>query len=370
MDDKTTALLDKTEKILKANQYSGIEWPWGKYGMISPGKGIFKGIWNWDSAFHAIGMLSIDPVMAEEQIEGFLQFQMDDGMLPDVILEDGEIENHYTKPPVMAWAAVEVYKQTRNIEFLRRVYPCMVRNEEFWVEKRSLDGLLHYDADRSDNCDEEKYLTRVRYESGWDDSPRWDGMPQNYWAVDLNCFMVMHYRALAFMAEELEKASDIWKQKETALTSLIEKRLWNEQLKAYTDYNFVEKKYTDALTPASFMPLYIGIAGREQAIAMSDIAEKHFFPGMPTIAYDNKAYSTTYWRGPCWLNVAYFAVKGLKNYGFDKLANGIRDTILNWVYEDGEHVHENYDAKTGEGLCCDHFSWSCVFVRELLLNWQ
>ena len=50
---------------------------------------------------------------------------------------------------------------------------------------------------------------------------------------------------------------------------------------------------------------------------------------MPTVSYDNPNYSTNYWRGPTWLNVAYFAAKGLKNYHFDDTADKIRIPFLN-----------------------------------------
>ena len=193
------------------------------------------GVWNWDSAFHAIGMIDIDIEIAKEQILGFLQFQKEDGLLPDVIWENGEIVDTFSKPPVMAYAALKVYESCNDIEFLKEVYPKLVLNERFWTEKRLHKGLFHYDADRSDGCDDKEYDLRVRYESGWDNSPRWDGVPQDLWPIDLNCFMVMTYRSLAVMAEELGFDTKEWKEKEKNLTKNIESCLWNEQLKAYTD---------------------------------------------------------------------------------------------------------------------------------------
>lgn len=365
MTERNTILLDKAEKILMGNVYEYDKFPWGEFRMISPGMGNYPGIWNWDSAFHAIGMRYIDGKLAEEQILGFLQFQQSNGILPDVIYEDGRIISTFSKPPVMAWAAAEVYKKTGNKKFLDRVFPYIEKNENFWTTQRMIEGMFHYDADK--NCNNDEYLTRVKYETGWDNSPRWDGFPQNYWPIDLNCFMIMTYDAMIFMSNELGDKTNI-REKKDNLAKLINKRLWNPEIGAYTDFNFVENKHSDVLTPSSFMPLFAGIADVEKANAMNEIAKKHFLPGMPTVAYDHPAYSTDYWRGPCWLNVAYFAAKGLKNYGFTDTAEEIKETILNWVYNDGEFVHENYNAKTGEGLSCDHFSWSSVFLREFILN--
>lgn len=68
------------------------------------------------------------------------------------------------------------------------------------------------------------------------------------------------------------------------------------------------------------------------------------------------------------MNVAYFAAKGLKDYNFDNTADKIRDTILEWVEKARDKIHENYNSKTGEGLCAEYFSWSAVFVIEFILN--
>lgn len=368
MTEKEDIILKKAERILRANCYPPNRYKWGKYRMISPSKGYFLGIWNWDSAFHAIGMIDFDIEIAKEQIEGFLQFQKADGLLPDVIWEDGRIVDAYSKPPVMAYAAFKVYEACGDTEFLKKVYPKLVLNEKFWSEKRFHNGMFHYDADRSDGCDDKQYNLRVGYETGWDNSPRWDGGPQNLWPVDLNCFMVMTYRSLSEMAKVLNLGFEEWLNKEKRLTANIEKYLWNERLNAYTDYDFVKNTSSDVLSPASFMPLFIEISSKERARDMDIIARKHFLPGMPTVAYDNPEYSTHYWRGPCWINTAYFAAKGLKNYGFNETAETVKNTVLEWLYKDGDTFHENYNSKTGEGQNNPDFSWSCVFAREFIKN--
>lgn len=371
MNNKEQFLLDKAERILKSNIYIGNEYPWGKYRLISPGKGIFNGVWNWDSAFHAIGMLDFDKEIAKEQISGFFEYQTANGMLPDVIWESGKIEDRFTKPPVMAWATAEVYRATKDIEFLKKIYPKLVFNEGFWVKERLYEGLFHYDADKSRAEDEAQYLQHIGYESGWDNSPRFDNAPYGCWAIDLNCFMVMTYDALIYLAGVLGADSDEWKNKREQLVLNIEQKLWNEALGSYTDYNFKTNEFVNVLTPASFMPLFAGFADKYKAEKMEITAQEHFLPGMPTVAYDDSAYGMlerSYWRGPCWLNVAYFAAKGLKKYGFSDTANTVKETILDWVYNDGDFIHENYNSKSGEGLCCDHFSWSCVFVRKFILD--
>ena len=118
------------------------------------------------------------------------------------------------------------------------------------------------------------------------------------------------------------------------------------------------------------MPLFIKTASHERAESMAKMAadEQIFNSNMPTVAYNNPEYSQNYWRGPLWLNIAYFAAKGLKNYGFS-VADDIKENILSLVYGIKDGIFENYDTKNRKGLCCSNFSWSAVFIIEFILNW-
>lgn len=181
----------------------------------------------------------------------------------------------------------------------------------------------------------------------------------------------MNYRALCFMANELNlpEEAKAWSDKAERMSALINERLWDGKNGWYADANSLTHEISDVLSPASFMPLYIGIASEEQAKAMAKIAETRFEGKMPTVSFDSPEYSLDYWRGPTWLNVAYFAAKGLKNYGF-AVADQIKASILSMCAKDKEHIYENYDAKAEKGQYCNHFSWSCVFIIEFILNFD
>lgn len=362
-------LLKRATDTLEKNIARGKDLPWSPYRCIVPGKN-FPGIWNWDSAFHAMGVSEWDAGLAKECILGFMQFQKEDGMLPDVIWTDGRREERLSKPPVMPYAAEIVYKRCNDTNFIKKLYPQFVRNEEFWRKKRKSGGLFFYDAEEDKSSPE--YETLCGYESGWDNSVRWDfaGVSE-LWAIDLNCYMVMFYRSMAFFAEELGYCEDIsvWRKKENDLKTLIEEHLWNEEINAYVDVNRHTRKKSGVLTPASFMPLFVGTASEKRAEAMNRLAndKNKFAFAMPTVSYDNAEFSRDYWRGPTWLNVAYFAAKGLKNYGFDA-GDKIKNAILTMCSEEKRGIFENYDSPTGTGLCCDGFGWSAVFVTEFILN--
>lgn len=375
MKKRDIELMERAKKTLLGNIYTGENLPWGDYRLIGPGPSTnFPGVWNWDCAFHAIGLLDIDLELAKEQITGYLQFLQEDGILPEFVFADGTMYPAYSDPPVMMDAAWQVYQASGDMEFLKEVYPKLTRHADYWTEQRLHDGLHYYDAnkDKMEGCPED-YYTLVCWESGWDNSPRWDkGDAMFLWTIDLNCYLVMAYRALTLMANELglPQEAAMWKEKEQALAALVEEKLFDPQGMTYADYNFRDGAFSTVLTPASFMPLFAGIASKEHAEAMNEIAKKHFLPGMPCVSYNDPAYQEEggYWRGATWFNIAYFAAKGLKDYGYTETAEIIRETLLGWVEKDGDCIHENYRSRSGVGQNYPHFSWGSVFVREFIKN--
>jgi putative isomerase len=118
------------------------------------------------------------------------------------------------------------------------------------------------------------------------------------------------------------------------------------------------------------MPLFVGIASQERAEKMNELARnsQKFYPGMPTITYDSPAFSTDYWRGQTWLNVAFFAVKGLRDYGYTDTASRIKEYLLDMVYDElPKGLFENYDSVNRRGMFNKAFSWSAAFVIEFVL---
>ena len=370
LSDKEIELLSRATETIEKNVWDG-ESPWYPFRCVTP-FGSDKnmcGIWNWDTAFHAMTVSRWDTELAKECLDGFMNFQLPDGMFPDVINANGFKELRFGKPPVLATACETVYKRCKDKLFLKRAYTRLVNFEKFMCDKRKFLGLFFYDASLESEKD---YDLFVRYESGWDNSVRWDDPCVNYWPTDLNCFMIMMYRSMSYIADELHdfERTDEWNRKGKELEKLVNERLWNDKIKAYTDTNRYNGHKSEVLTPASFMPLYIKIATEEYAEFMKEHAENknEFYPGMPTVSYDNPEYSRNYWRGPTWLNVAYFAAKGLKNYGFEA-ADDIKKKILHMVDKNKDAIYENYDSITEDGLSARNFAWSACFTIEFILEW-
>lgn len=361
-------LLNRALTVLEKNKLYDVQRYFDGRIMLSPGMTDFLGVWNWDTAFHAVGLSRFDEKLAIDQIEGFLSHIRDDGMLPGVIKLDGTPLIHSSKPPVFAWAAYEVYKNTGDVDFLKRIYNKLVLNETFWRTQR-FDGKLFYYDSYLKGLDEENLLW-AKWESGLDNSVRWDHGIVEYYPVDLNCFMLSFYESMSKISQLIGEESDEWNTKAEELSILIEETFWNDDIGAYTDKNRFTGFFSNCLTPASYMPLYVKTASKKRAEKMAEIAadKNTFHSNMPTVSYDNPEFSNDYWRGPLWLNVAYFAAKGLKNYGF-LVADDIKENVLNVVDYNKDGIYENYDTINKKGLCNSNFSWTACFVIEFILNW-
>lgn len=370
-------LLSRSVRQLENNRsglYPGDTSPWLPLRGIKPNSAHFKGVWNWDSAFHAMAVCRWDVELAREQVRIFLNIQGEDGMFPDVWrMETNEIFRGCSKPPVFPWAVWELEKQEHNETFLQDCRKAFRKNLEFWYNRRGgaeNNGLCHYDGESKDPEERQLY---GGWESGWDNSPRWDNGIQFQLAVDLNCYLVIAYRAMAHFARLSNDEADAadWQQKADSLAQKIEETFWDEQSGCYFDYDIRKKDFTREITPASFMPLFLGTASPGRAEKMAEIARKHMMPHWPSVSYHSAAFdSDGYWRGRAWLNIAYFALKGLKMYGYDDIADEGRRVILDRVARSAAGPAENYDPVTGEPRGLPHFSWSAVFCIKFLQDWN
>ena len=119
-------------------------------------------------------------------------------------------------------------------------------------------------------------------------------------------------------------------------------------------------------------PLWAGAATKEQASAvvkvLLDTTKFNTRVPFPTIAFDNKQFDTNgYWRGPVWLDQAYFAISGLRHYGYNNEADEL--TIKLFRNLDGINgnapIYENYQPATGKGIKAPNFSWSAAHLLML-----
>jgi glycogen debranching enzyme len=73
-----------------------------------------------------------------------------------------------------------------------------------------------------------------------------------------------------------------------------------------------------------------------------------------------------YWRGPVWINVNWFLVRGLEQLGLSAEAQQLAALTVELVSRSG--FVEYYEPTTGEPLGARNFSWSAALTIDLLLR--
>ena len=88
---------------------------------------------------------------------------------------------------------------------------------------------------------------------------------------------------------------------------------------------------------------------------------------MTTASKSSSAFDPRrYWRGPVWVNINWFLVRGLERAGLLPEADELRRLTLELVSTSG--FSEYYDPRSGEPLGSGGFSWSAALTLDLLLR--
>ena len=421
-------LIWRAREVLRANDAGA---------FTKPGPRQYPHQWNWDSALIALGLSHFDLPRALVEIRSLLGGQWRDGMLPHVVYHTGpsdyfpdpgfwQIENSphapamptsgITQPPILATVVRRIHVRTPIPDFVREVYPVLLRWHRWLHTARDADGsglvcIIH------------------PWESGTDDSPRWlralsritpVGRPafrrgdtthvsaaerprdadyerfmhlidvfrrHRYDPVSLianSPFLVQDvlfnsilYRAdenLRALALELGEPADEIDEWLSRMRARFDARFWDEERGLYCDYDMRARAPIAVNTAATFMPLYAGLAGERQAQRLIDEHWLNPAEYAPDEAVRYRITTTSksepewearrYWRGPVWIILNWLLSDGLRRYGFVDLAEALRRDSLDLMERSG--FREYYDPRDGTGCGSPQFSWSAALAIEFL----
>ncbi len=346
--------------------------------------GGFYGFWSWDSWKQAAGISLFNDFLAKENVRSMFDFQNQAGMVADCVYHDS-IENNWrdTKPPLAAWAVWQIFENSNDTAFVKEMYPKLIKYHQWWYKNRdnNKNGLCEYGS--TDGS-----LIAAKWESGMDNAVRFDNSKilkneNGEWSIDqesidLNTFLQKEKEYLAKLAFVInfQEDSKFLKQEAAKLSTEISSYFWSAEYKYFLDYNFKDKKFIGVYGPEGWLPLWTGVATKEQAASIvSVMMDKNHFNTkvpLPTLDCSNKNFNPLegYWRGPVWLDQVYFGIQGLKNYGYTKEANELKQNL----FKNSEGlltdmpVFENYHPISGQGLNARHFSWSAAHLLMFLTD--
>ncbi len=345
----------------------------------------FNGFWSWDSWKHAVGLSYYDTNLAKNQMRAMFDFQKNDGFIVDCVYRDTTIEAHNyrdTKPPLSAWAVAKIYKKDGDDEFVKEFYPKLKKYHEWWYNKRDhdQDGLCEYGS--TDGS-----LIAAKWESGMDNAIRFDNSKilkneenaysLNQESVDLNAYLYAEKLYLSELALVINKLDDVKTYKNDAeiLKTKIQSQFFDTIDGWFYDTNIDGDIFIKGEGSEGWTALWANAATQEQAKAVKEkmMNPKKFYTKVPfqTMSADHNRFDPLegYWRGPNWLDQAYFGVKGLRNYGFNDEADKATIQIIegaDGILGKGKSIRENYHPLTGEGLNAENFSWSAAHLIMLL----
>jgi putative isomerase len=345
----------------------------------------FNGFWSWDSWKHSVGLSFYNTELAKKQMKLMFEFQSEDGFVADCVFRDITIEKHNyrdTKPPLSAWAVSKIYNKDKDLEFVKYMYPKLKLYHEFWYNKRDhdQDGLCEYGS--TDGS-----LIAAKWESGMDNAIRFDNSKIlkngedaysiDQESVDLNAYLYAEKKYLAELATAIKKNEDAQRfTKEAAiLKRKIQIQFYDVNDGWFYDTTLDGKIFIKGEGSEGWTALWAKAASHKQAETVKEkmMDPKKFFTRVPfqTMSADHEKFNPLkgYWRGPNWLDQAYFGVKSLRNYGFNEDADKATIQILKGaegVLGKGRSIRENYHPLTGEGLNAQNFSWSAAHIIMLL----
>ena len=380
--EKLLKLHEEFSSFVKENWKKSLKEPIGylKYKFLDPAANYDGMLWDWDSFYCATALSDVYDDIGD-YIEGcvlnFLEYAREDGSVPYVIYADDSKStalpsfdikartadcNFNSIKPLLARMVMLAYEKKGNLEFVKSVYPRLIRHIEHWEQTQKKKGF---------------FVWRSLRGSGADNHPAIYGRPLNSSAgVELNCFMYMELEAMAKIAELCTDAEGkrAYESKREELANLMNTRMWDKIDGLYYHLDMLSEKLPTATqevcwdvplkfrTWTCFIPMYAGIAPKEYAERMvrEHLTNREEFwsdYGIRTMAKNEPIYNTaetsnpSNWQGPIWIVSTYIVFRGLLNYGYIEEAKQICDNLLSNLCRDMKEsgaLHEFYNPETGK----------------------
>jgi neutral trehalase len=177
--------------------------------------------------------------------------------------------------------------------------------------------------------------------------------------VGLMGMYVADCKALAEIADALGRRTEAAELRERAgkYTASLQ-TLWDEKTGVYLNKDLKTGAFSYRLSPTNFYPMLASIPTAQQATRMvrEHLTNPAEFWGpwvIPSIARKDSAFKDqNYWRGRIWGPMNYLVYLGLLNYELPEVRKDLARKSLELFLKEWQangHVHENYNAMTGEG---------------------
>jgi glycogen debranching enzyme len=412
-----SAVAANARRVLTHNRQHGVsDWGGRSFNFVCPSPQAYPFQWLWDSGFHAIALLCVDPELAKQEIRCLLQGAQPDGFIPHMLLWDKRFhararaeysivlaDPFYTatvQPPVLARAVWRVYQATKDQAFLREVLPAILRffrwlkayrdpDDDHLIaiiqpDESGLDASPKYDVLMNlGDLPPDQVLPALRhnmqrlfsaYGPHREDPGRllgldvfnWEEvMTNSIYADGLHCLGALCREAGYPAAEAAE-----FERRGRHVLAALEEKCWDERSGVFWDLYSSDELRARTLTFTSLFPLILESLDRHMVWRLIEehiLNEQEFWLpyGLPSVAatepsFDPNHLTKVIWRGPTWVNSNWYLYWGLRAHGYRDVASELAKRTLQMVDIGG--MREFFNPYTAEGQGAEDFGWTTLVL--------
>jgi hypothetical protein len=331
-------------------------------------------LFGWDTFFGAALAGLGDKELAYANVIEGLHEETAEGFVPNYARAGGWKSSDRSEPPVGSITVLELYQKYHDRWFLEEAYEPLLRWNRWWALDRDIQGYLTWGSDaQNEPLDPADKFRGTRAgatgEAGMDGSPVYDDAvfnPQTHLLefadVGLISIYVADCDALATIAETLQKPAEAKELRARGARYRAKLgTLWSDEHGIFLNKDLHTGQFSTRLSPTLFYPMLAHAATEEQAKRMVEehlLNPKEFWGEwvIPSIARDDPAFKDqNYWHGRIWGPMNYLVYLGLGKYDGNEIEQARRElarksfTLFSREWTEKGHVHENYNAITGNG---------------------
>ncbi|MDJ0625969.1 MAG: alpha,alpha-trehalase TreF [Candidatus Caenarcaniphilales bacterium] len=390
------------------------------YRYIVPG-GRFNEIYYWDSYFTMLGLqVSKKNQLIRDMVNNFAYLVDEFGFIPN---GNRKYFLSRSQPPFFS-LMVELLAEIDGSTVYTKYLPQLEKEYKFWMNGENILSSMNKAYRRVIRLDENSILNRywddketprpegfkedlktaqtsereakevyrdikAACESGWDFSSRWFSNGKDLTTIQTTQIIPIDLNSLLWNLEKtIAKAHRIngnksktnqYEERASKRIFSINYYLWDQNESFFLDYNFYShKRVKHGKSLASVFPLFFQIASPDQAELIAKEIKRDFLQENGLLTTLNKTEEQ--WDGnKGWAPLHWITIKGLKNYGFDKLADEIAQKWINnnlSVFCKSGKLVEKYNvvnSESGEGgeyPVQDGFGWTNGVLLKLLYDYN
>jgi hypothetical protein len=357
-------------------------------------------LWGWGHGHQvlheSLSMLSyvyLDPLSAEGSQRVYMEQQDSSGLIAYRHGPRGKQDYPHknmptTSAPFFSWINWEVYKVSKDKQFLEESYAAGSKYVQWLIRNRDTnhDGTFEWGPYGIIENVRDWYnaVFQVSAERYLDVDK--EDISDELECLDLTLMVIKEERSLAKMASTLGKAEEArdWQKKAENTAILVNERMWDDSTGFYysvnkKDYSF--KFMTRDLRRQEiigFLALWAEVAPKDRAQklvkTLTDTTRFWRKYGIPTLSALDPWYSPYVdycckWNGPVWLLWDYMVYDGLKNYGYNDIATQIEAKMVLCVTTQLSKNHNFWESFSPDNEvlnCPSNYIWDSIMAKLII----